>query len=491
MQWNDKIQWTQDSLFFLKPELILAAGLILLMLLSFRKKTSFLSLRVVTTLLLLIAFLAIVLEWPTRAVVLMSGMLRSDDFSATFKILILSGGLLTVWMGRSSARPFFKAEYFMLILSVCLGSALLTMSMNLLMMILSLELISIASYVLATYRLDRHSAESSLKYFLFGAVMTGVALFGMSLLFGVTGSLDFASKAFTEGLLNHPTPASIIGGVMVMAALLFKISAVPFHWWAPDVYEASPTPVVALFSVVPKVAGIAAIVKFSLALHLFGQSAVSWQWIIGSSAIFTIIAGNLAALGQQHVRRLMAYSSISQAGFLLAGVATFSPEGLRQCVFYAATLLCSNYLVFGMLDHFEERYGMTHLKDFSGQGGKNWPAGIMLTLGLISLVGLPPAGGFMAKLLVFASLFDGYQEGGNSILLVLLFVALMGTAISLFFYLKIPFALYVQPARPEGTGISKPMSYGILAGILSLLLLILFFNPSLLTQWLNRINFAF
>jgi NADH-quinone oxidoreductase subunit N len=144
-----------------------------------------------------------------------------------------------------------------------------------------------------------------------------------------------------------------------------------------------------------------------------------------------------------------------------------------------------------MLDHFEERYGMTHLKDFSGQGSKNWPAGIMLTLGLISLVGLPPAGGFMAKLLVFASLFDGYQEGGNSILLVLLFVALMGTAISLFFYLKIPFALYVQPARPEGTGTAKPMTYGILAGILALLLLILFFNPSLLTQWLNRINFAF
>lgn len=491
MQWNDKVQWVLDSLSFLHPELVLSTAILLLFFSSFIKRPSYHVFRWISSLALIVALTLVLAEWPQRSLVLMVNMLQWDQFASSIKIIILTGGLLSVWMGRSSSRPVYTAEYFMLILSVCLGGALLAMSMNLLMMILSLELISISSYVLASFRLDRHAAESSLKYFLFGAVITGVALFGMSLLFGLTGTLVFSSQSFSEGLLNHPGPLTVTAGIMVLAALLFKMAIVPFHWWAPDIYEASPTPVSALFSVVPKVAGMAAMVRLSLALHLFGQSYASWQWILSSLAIVTIIAGNLAALGQQHVRRLMAYSSISQAGFLLAAVSIFTPQGIEQCIFYAVSLLFGNYLVFGMLDYYEERYGMQLIRDYSGQGHQNVLAGILLTFGLISLVGLPPAGGFMAKFLVFATVFDEYQSGGKEILLILLLTGLLGTALSLFYYMKIPYALYFQATRQEGSGKRRPMTYGMLGIILAFLLLLMFAYPSLLTQWLNRLNFAF
>ncbi len=491
MQWNDKVQWVLDSLSFLHPELVLSTGVLLLFFSSFIRRPSHAIFRWLSSLALLVALALVIAEWPQRSLVLMVNMLRWDQFASSIKVIILIGGLLSVWMGRSSSRPIYTAEYFMLILSVCLGSTLLAMSMNFLMMILSLELISISSYVLASFRLDRHAAESSLKYFLFGAALTGVAIFGISLLFGITGTLVFSSQSFAEGLFNHPGPLTVTAGLMILAALLFKMAVVPFHWWAPDIYEASPTPVVALFSVVPKVAGMAAIVRLSVALHLFGQSYASWQWILCALAIATIIIGNLAALGQQHVRRLMAYSSVSQAGFLLAGIATFAPQGIQQCIFYAVALLVANYLVFGMLDHYEERYGMQLIRDYSGRGQQNVLAGILLTFGLVSLVGLPPAGGFMAKFLVFATIFNEYQAGGKGILLILLLVGLLGTVLSLFFYMKIPYALYFQAVRHEGTGKHRPMTYGILGIILASLLLLLFAYPSLLTLWLNRLNFAF
>jgi NADH-quinone oxidoreductase subunit N len=275
---------------------------------------------------------------------------------------------------------------------------------------------------------------------------------------------------------------------MTLAGFLYKIAATPMHPWAPDIYEASPMPVVAFFSVVPKLAGIGILIKFLSAINHFGPNIFDWQLIISLIAIFTLTVGNFAALNQKSPKRLMAYSSIAQSGFLLVGIATFLPQGINVMLFYASIYTLANFTVFIFLQYYESK-GIHTIAGFSGVGKTTAFASILLMIALISLTGLPPTSGFTAKLFIFTSLWDAYAQTGKLILLLLLTFGLLNTVVSLFYYLRIPYYAFLK-SNDVVIDTNKPVFQNLLGLILVVAILILFFLPGMLMGWINKINFV-
>jgi len=330
--------------------------------------------------------------------------------------------------------------------------------------------------------------EAALKYFLFGSAASAVMLYGFSLLYGITKTLDFTSQEFAHALLRHQNNFLLISICFILVGFLYKITSAPMHPWAPDIYEAAPTPVVAFFSVVPKLAGIGILTKFCLAINLNGQSLIRWQVVISLIAILTLTIGNFAALLQKNPKRMMAYSSIAQAGFLLIGAITLNQQGIQFMLFYATVFVIANFLVFHYLHYFEKQ-SIIAIDDFAGVGKTNALASVLVLIGLISLTGLPPTGGFMGKLFVFTSLWSSYEILQRTILLILFIFGLLNTVVSLFFYLKIPYQAFLKPGSSLPAE-KKLFSENLFGYVLVLLLLGLFFFPSVLMSWLNRITFA-
>jgi NADH-quinone oxidoreductase subunit N len=490
---TEKLQSINDSLQFVIPELIFSIGIFLLLTLGLIKgvKNNPNVFHFISLIIFIFSFAYIIMNWAdyTEPVHLFNGMIRSDNFSAYLKLLFNASGILTVimtWINIKEQK--YLSEYYALIISIMLGAHLLVMSVNFIMIFLSLELISICSYVLTGFSFTKQGAEGSLKYFLFGAVASAVMLYGMSILYGMTTSLDFTSNAFFEHLVNRNSKLLLTAGLMTMAGFLYKIAAAPMHPWAPDVYEASPMPVVAFFSVVPKLAGIGILIKFLFAINRFGPNIFDWQLIISLIAIFTLTVGNFAALNQKSPKRLMAYSSIAQSGFLLVGIATFLPQGTHVMLFYASIYALANFTVFIFLQYYESK-GVHTIAAFSGVGKSTVFASILLLIALISLTGLPPTSGFTAKLFIFTSLWDAYTQTGKLILLWLLIFGLLNTVVSLFYYLRIPYYAFLK-SNEIVTGTNKPTFQNLLGLILVVAILILFFLPGMLMGWINKINFV-
>jgi NADH-quinone oxidoreductase subunit N len=488
---TDQLQWISDSTQILAPEIVLTSGVLFLISLNLFKVKSFKIYGVISLITVVLSGLIIFFNWPVEPTPLFNYMLRADDFSAAYKLLFLMGTALAIIMSFQSKNIPHPTEYFSLLLATTLGAHLLVMSTNFVMVILSLELISISSYVLAGFRFSKQGAEGSLKYFLFGSAATAVMIYGASLLFGLTGTLHFASSDFANKLIEIHSPLLLIAGFFILAGFLFKSSAAPFHLWAPDVYEAAPLPIVAFFSVVPNLAGIAALMKFTLAINLFGQSSYDWQTVLAVVAILSIVIGNLSALWQKNAIRMMAYSSIAQAGFLIAAIVPLTSTSMHFLVFYSAVFLIMNFSVFILLQHFGDDHDATLLSGFSGLGKRQVFSSVLLLIAFISLTGLPPTGGFTAKLFIFSSIWEAYEQTGKNAILWLLIAGLLNTVIALFFYLKIPYYLFIKDNRLQNTTKSKFSIFpNLLAFILVVVLLLLFFYPALLMGWTNRINFV-
>ncbi|MCI0751295.1 MAG: NADH-quinone oxidoreductase subunit N [Flammeovirgaceae bacterium] len=487
---QQKLEWTTASLSFVLPELILSAGVIILLIIGLITKNK----KENSTTLLAFTLLAGVCIFSVndfiqyrQPVNLFLGLIRLDSFSSGFKILIDVGALLTVILSLQNPSKRIS-EFYSLILGVVLGSHLLVMSMNLLMVFLSLETISICSYILTTFSFEKKSTEGGLKYFLFGSIASAVMVYGFSWLFGMTNTLNFTTQEFVDSLIQQPPAAIFVVGCLSLSGYLYKIAAAPMHPWAPDVYESAPTSMVALFSVVPKLAGFAALTKFFLALNLFGQTRVDWQQVMAMVALLTITVGNLAALWQSNVKRLMAYSSIAQSGFLLLGIVSFSMQGFHFMLFYAVAYLIANFLIFFLIQYFE-KLGITHIEHYSGMGKTHTALLVFFLIGLISLTGLPPTAGFTSKLFIFSGLWEAYTAKEKSIFLWLFSFGLLNTVISLFYYLKIPYYAFLK----AGNSTVKPSHLtwqNLFALLLVFGLLIFFFLPELLMGWINRINFV-
>lgn len=486
---NEHLLGITGSFALIIPELILSAGLLILLaagLWGNRRNTLYNVLTLATA----AASLGFLLP-PGAAgkVLLFGGLLQREGFGDFLMMLVDVSVILTCLMSIGDTGKRKTSEYYALILAIALGSHLLLMTTNLLMAFISMELISISGYVLAGFAFNKAGSEGSLKYFLFGSTASAVMLYGFSFLYGMTGTLDFSSEQFFDAVTSHSPRFLLIAGLMALSGFLFKIAAVPMHPWAPDVYESAPMPVIAFFSVAPKLAGLGILTKFLLALHAFGQTPFDWQAIIIVIALLTLTFGNLSALWQKNPKRMMAYSSIAHSGFLLVGVAAFLPQGLHFMLFYAAVYLLMNFAVFIYLSFFE-RQGVFTLSSFSGAGKHFLGPAIGLTVALIALTGLPPTAGFTGKLFIFSSLWEAYQENAKSLLIWLLVFGLLNTVISLFYYLRIPFYAFLKPAEAPPAQ-NKGALENLLGLILVVIIVVIFFIPGLLMGLINKINFVF
>jgi len=420
---------------------------------------------------------------------LFGGMLRHDNFGTYLKVLFDVAALATVLMSWTNSRIDTRvSEYFSLLLGTLLGAHLLTMSVNFIMVFISLEMISLGSYVLTGFAFGKRGAEGSFKYFVFGSVASAIMLYGFSILYGATGSLAF--DGISSGLINAEGYTLLyVAMIMALGGFLYKLGAVPMHPWSPDVYEASPMPVVAYFSVVPKLAGLAVLIRFTQTIPVIPESGLaSWETVLAVIAMFSLTVGNFAALWQQQPKRLMAYSSIAQAGFLLVGVVAAEHDGLRLALFYATIYLAANFLVFIYLQYYESK-GLQSLESFSGVGRSTPVQSIFLLVGLITLTGLPPTAGFTAKLFVFSSLWEFYATSSQSIVLWLLIFGLLNTVVSLFYYIKIPYYAFIRPGA-QGLKTNFFAVESLFGLVIVVVVLGLFFIPGLLMGWINKINFA-
>ncbi|HEY4649837.1 MAG TPA: NADH-quinone oxidoreductase subunit N [Pontibacter sp.] len=420
-------------------------------------------------------------------------LLRSDALARFSGILFSAAGIFTILLSLQSKvleqLRQGKGEYYALILMLVLGLNLMAKSINLLMVFLAIELVSIASYILTlTLKQERRAVEAGLKYILYGTLSAGVMLYGMSFFYGFTGSLNYTEGTFWQALLQADVLLVTIAAILLFAGFFFKISAAPFHFWVPDVYQGAPMPIVALFSTGPKMAGVIVILRFVAA---FSDPAVASYFddvllFLGIGALATLAVGNFTALWQRTPRRLMAYSSVSHAGFLLMALLAFGTNYTPSVLFYLVVLLFMNYGIFLFLQITEENFGTHKLEHFTGLGYKVPYLGVMAVLYLLSLTGLPPLGGFVGKLLIFSNVWEAYSASGQTMLLALLVAGILLTGVALFYYIRIPYYLFLKRNLTEEKLVIS-LSDKLLLALFAVPLLVLFFKPDLLLHWIERL----
>ncbi|MCF0071443.1 NADH-quinone oxidoreductase subunit N [Dyadobacter sp. CY261] len=425
----------------------------------------------------LITLLLVAGQWDTEPSYRFQPLLFLDRQAVFFKILITLAWIFTLLHVRI-LKYDFPAEYHALLIAAVTGMHLLVMSTHMLSIYLSLELISISSYLLVALSPYRKAAEGGIKYLLFGTACSAIMLYGISLIYGLTGTLDITSDDMTVALSNNSDLVVTVTIVLTLAGLLFKLSLVPFHIWTPDVYEAAPTPLVSFLSVAPKAAVILVLMR------LAGILPAQYFPVLGGIALISMTVGNVAALWQSNARRLLAYSSIAQAGYLLVGIAAYSRFGFEAAVFYTAAYLVINLAAFFLVDLLQPRQE-TELKDYEGLGRNYvWISGI-LTVVMVALAGLPPTGGFTSKLLVFSALWESYHDQELTWMLWLLVGGILNAAISLAYYMRLPYLLFFKTVRAEAVVSNNSASGKLIAGLFLAAVIMLFFSPEWLTRWIS------
>lgn len=427
----------------------------------------------------LVSLVLVLGQWNEEPSFRFFPLLFLDHQAVFFKVMIIVAWIFTL-IHVQVLKYDFPPEFNGLLIATVAGLNLLTMSTHLLTIYLSLELISISSYILVSLSPYKKAAEGGLKYLLFGAASSAVMLYGISFIYGLTGTMDITSQAMTMGLTNNSDLVITTVIVLTLGGLLFKLSLVPFHVWTPDVYEAAPTPLVSFLSVAPKAAVILVLMR------LAGIFPSHYFPILGGIALISITVGNVAALWQSNARRLLAYSSIAQAGYLLVGIAAYSRFGFETAVFYTASYLIINMTAFFLIDVLSPQSN-TDLTGFEGLGRKyTWISG-SLTVVMVALAGLPPTVGFTSKMLIFSSLWDSYHQQQFPWMLWLLIGGILNAAISLAYYLRLPYLLFFKERRSEtlpGMQINSTAG-NIIAGLLVTIVIAFFLKPEWLMQWIS------
>jgi NADH-quinone oxidoreductase subunit N len=382
-----------------------------------------------------------------------SGMVRVDGFSVFFHVVItlIAAVVILGSFDYLRVQRIRLGEYYALILLGAAGMTLMSSAVELVLVFIALEISSISTYILAGFR--RHAAistESSLKYFLLGSFATAFFLFGVALMFGATGS----TKIYEIGAALHSAPPPLLAFAAValmIVGLGFKVAAAPFHVWTPDVYEGAPAPVVALMSTAPKAAAFAVLLRI---LFAAAGTIPVWFWLIWALAVLSMSIGNLGALVQTNIKRMLAYSSIAHAGYLLAAFAAAPVVGISAAMFYAASYAAMNVGAFLVISHFarqEERY--VNLDDYAGLGRQAPALAVVLTIFLLSLIGIPVTGGFFAKFYVFRAAL-----GSNLIWLTI--IGVLNSAIAAYYYLRIIIVMYMRETAHDAPRIRIPAPLG-------------------------------
>lgn len=458
------------------PEIFLAVSAMVLLVagvLRGNQSTNFISWAVFCAFALAGAFLLGV-SWEEKTV--LNGMFKISPFIAFIKLLILAGLMATVALSISYLQKEMIArfEYPILMLLAGLGMLIMVSSNNLLSMYVGLELQSLALYVLAAFRRDNaKSSEAGLKYFVLGALASGMLLFGMSMVYGFSGSLDYSKIAGSMAGVDGVAMGFMVGMVFMLVGMAFKISAVPFHMWTPDVYEGSPTSVTALFAIVPKLAAIAVLMQ--LLYGPFGELVEHWQHIIWFLSLASMTWGALAGLAQNNIKRLMAYSSIGNMGYALLGIVAATPQGASSVILYMTIYMVMTAGTFGIILCMRRNgRSVEAISDLAGISRTNPMMAYALAILLFSMSGIPPLAGFFGKLFVFqAAVASGFY--------VLAVVGVITSVIAAYYYLRIIKVMFFDEAVEP---LDNQMAFAKRAVIALSVAFVLFFilKPNMLVE---------
>lgn len=424
----------------------------------------------------------------------------ADRLAIFFKVAILVGALLVALVTVDYAErylSFARAEFYGILVFAVVALCFMASAVELITLFLAIEFASIASYILATYlRDDPKSAEAGLKYFLVGATTTAVALYGMSLVYGTTGTThlyEIAEKLSPSLGERGPAfgvhPFTMLGLFLMLAMLGFKVSMVPVHGWAPDTYEGAPTPITAFLSVASKAAGMAAFLRVLAAG--FGPASTGWEIVLAFLSLVTMTFGNLGALWQRNIKRLMAYSSIAQVGYLLIGIATFTPTdwsiltgykvaqptdfGLPGILYFVLGYAFANMAAFSVIIWVEHSLGSSEIEDYDGLAQRAPWAASMLTVAFLSLIGIPPLAGFFGKFFLFGAAI-------KSGLAWLAIAGIINSVVSAAYYLEVVRRMFfLQPKQIEPMTAPSLVSSAAIIGVLGAFILGIFVNPAF--QW--------
>ena len=419
-------------------------------------------------------------------------MIVIDPFSSFMKIVIILSTLMVIvasWV-NDELEKYRKGEYFTIMGIMVMGLFLMTSSVDIIMLYISIEVVSITSFVLAAYlKLDTRSNEAGLKYVIYGAFSSGVMLFGLSIVYGLAGSTNyFAIQDTLSSLDGSANPALIMALLMIFAGFGYKISSVPFHFWTPDVYEGSPSTITAYLSVAPKAAGFAMIIRFfhqvfsdsiGLTSNAIGSTDLPWPEIIGVLAVVTMTMGNLVAIQQKSIKRMLAYSSIAHAGYMMLALPVLSIEAVESVMIYLFIYVFMNLGAFFIVIFVKNKTGGESFEDFEGLGWKMPIVGAFMTLFMLSLTGLPPTAGFVGKLYIFKSLV-----GAGSEFLWLVVAGGVNSVISLYYYFHVVKVMFLGGKRSDVITYPPSIMFGLMIfTAVPSLLLGLYWNP--LASWVK------
>ncbi len=474
-----------ESLQFFIPELFLTAGLlvtIIVELLLKKEQKVFTAYLAATVLLITIFFL--IRQYAIEPAALFGGMVVLDPMAVFFKILTAVSTLIIIFFSIPSFRV--KAEYYVLLLATTLGMMLMAQVNDLLMIILAMELVGLVSYVLAGYRRsDPKSGEASLKYILFGAASTGIMAFGFSYIYGLTGQTNLFEIQQALQSTQHNPVILFVAFVLIIAGLGYKIAMVPFHFWLPDVYEGAPTPVTAFFSVGPKAAGMAVLIRFIISI-VAGVSAdgqtftanapIHAQELLAVLAVLTMTLGNLSALQQKNIKRMMAYSSIAHAGYMLMALAVFTSQSVEAVMFYLVVYMFMNFGAFWVIHRMTPHLGSEEITAYTGLGYRAPLVAVAMGVFMFSLTGLPPLAGFIGKFYLFAAVIKAEWY-------ILAVLGVLNSVVSLYYYAYVTKVMFLNRGDDESV---------VSIGSHDTALLLVFLIPTLVlgVYWVPVISWA-
>lgn len=417
------------------------------------------------------------LDWNKNALPLYEGMVIFDRFAIAFSILcIVTTGLILLlskdYFDRISQRV---GEYFALILFSLVGAVLMTSFHNMTMLFIGVEIMSVALYVLAGIKKkDFGSNEAALKYFLMGAFSTGFLLFGIALLYGSSGSFDLAE--IRQYVIDNPGNVShlfYVGILFLIVGMAFKVGAAPFHFWTPDVYDGAPILITIFMSTVVKAAAFAGFLR--LFSYCFTPLADFWAPVLGVITIITLFVGNITALVQHSFKRMLAYSSISHAGYMLFGIVVIGATSSGALLLYTVAYSLATVIAFGSLILVKRHTGSDDFESFNGLAKRNPRLALAITIAMLSLAGIPLTAGFVGKFMLFANVLADYQ-----VLLVVL--AVINAAMGIYYYFRVIVAMYFKPTEREA--VAFPVNYQVVFLVAAVLILLVGVYPTLVSSLL-------
>jgi NADH-quinone oxidoreductase subunit N len=458
------------------PEiLILTIGLLVLVVEPFWKEEQRRNVGWLTAIGLLAAMvISLLFARPGEPISTLGGMVRFDWLGFFFKMLFMFAGAATALLLMDNEKVGHRGEAYLLLLASLLGMNLMASSADLVMLYLAIETTSIPLYVLAGFMLaDDKSTEAGFKYLLFGALTSTVMLYGFSLVFGFTGTTNLYQLAdmLKAGNLQLVTAFGVLA--LILVGIGFKVSIVPLHFWAPDVYEGSPTPVAGFLSTASKAAGFAVLTR--LFIVAFPDLASSWTAVLAVLAAVTMTVGNLLALPQTNIKRLLAFSSVAHAGYVLIGVIALTQLGVASVVFYLAAYILTNLLAFGIVMAFSRVTGLEEITDYAGMSRRNPGLALMMLAAFLSLAGMPPFGGFVAKVVVFAA---GVQAG----YVWLVVIGIINSVIGVYYYLNVLKYVYLyrmpdQDEEDHPVPLTRPYIIALVVLVFGVILIGTLFAP--------------